>query len=113
MKKVEAIIRKSKFKVVKKALVEAGFEFFSYWLVRDKTEEKEKRMYRGVEYEPPASERILLTLIIKDEHLEQATSIIVKNGQTGHAGDGRIFVSSLEDALRIQTGEHGDEAVPY
>lgn len=113
MKKVEAIIRKSKFKVVKKALVESGFEFFSYWMVRDITEEKEKRIYRGVEYETPASERILLTLIIKDEHLDQATNIIVKNGQTGNAGDGRIFISTLEDAMRVQTGEHGDKAVPY
>lgn len=113
MKKIEAIIRKSKFKVVKKALVEAGFEFFSYWMVRDVTEEKEKRVYRGVEYEAPASERILVTLIVQDNHLDQATDIIVKNGRTGSAGDGRIFVYTLEDALRIQTGEHGDKAVTY
>lgn len=113
MKKIEAVIRKSKFKVVKKALLEAGFEFFSYWLVRDVTEEKEKRVYRGVEYETPASERILLALIVQDEHVNEATDAIVKNGQTGNAGDGRIFVSTLDDAMRIQTGEHGDKAVPY
>ena len=113
MKKVEAIIRKSKFKIVKKALIEAGFEYFSYCLVRDMAEEKEKRIYRGVEYESTAPERIFMTLVVQNSYLNQATKIIIDNGQTGNAGDGRIFVTALEDALRIQTGEHGDESIPY
>ena len=113
MKKIEAVIRKSKFKVVKKALVEAGFEFFSYWMVRDVTEEKEKRIYRGVEYETPANERIMMVLVVQDSHLKEATDTIIKNGTTRGAGDGRIFVSTIEDAMRIQTDDNEDIAVPY
>ena len=110
MKKIEAVIRKSKFKLVKKALLEIGYEYFSYHLVRNHSEERETRMYRGVKYEPPAAEKIWLSISVNDEKVEEVIKIILENGRTGNVGDGNIFITDLVDVYRIRTGEHGDEA---
>jgi nitrogen regulatory protein P-II 1 len=110
MKKIEAVIRKSKFKLVKKALIENGYDNFSYYLVRNHSEEKETRMYRGVKYEPPSAEKIWLSISVNDEKVEELIKIILENGRTGHVGDGNIFITDLVDVYRIRTGEHGDEA---
>ena len=111
MKKVEAIIRKSKFKKVKRALTKEGFEYFTYFLVRSKLKETEKRMYRGVEYETPSAERISLTICVKDELLDKVVKTIVENGETGDVSDGRIFVTELVNAYKIQAGTQKDEAI--
>ena len=110
MKKIEAVVRKSKFKLVKKALLDAGYEHFSYFLVRNHSGEKETRMYRGVKYEPPASEKIWLSISVSDDKTDDLIKIIIENGQTGNVGDGYIYVTELSDVYRIRTGEHGDEA---
>ena len=109
MKKIEAIIRKSKFKEVKSALINAGFEYFTYWLARDRGKEKETRFYRGVEYQTPSAERIWLELVVKDKQQSDVVSIILNNGKTGDVGDGRIFVTNIESAHLIRTGDSGDE----
>lgn len=109
MKKVEAIIRKSKFKEVKKALLDANIEYFSYWLVRDKSKEKEKRFYRGVEYETPASERIWVTLMVADNKIGEVIELIRNAGRTGDVGDGRIFITDIVSAHLIRTDDEGDK----
>ena len=110
MKKIEAIIRKSKFREVKRALINLGVDNFSYWLVRNVGEATESRVYRGVEYETSALERIHLTLIAGN-NAKDVVQAIIDSGITGEAGDGRIFVSDISEAYRIVTEGGTDVAV--
>ncbi len=100
MKKIEAIIRKSKFRELKGALVRAGVENFTYNLVRNVGEATESRVYRGVEYEVSAVERIHLVLLA-DKKSDEIVKLIVDTGITGEAGDGRVFITELKDAFRL------------
>ncbi|MFA6831093.1 MAG: P-II family nitrogen regulator [Bacteroidaceae bacterium] len=108
MKKIEAIIRKTKFEDVKDALLEADIEWFSYYDVRGVGKSHEERMYRGVVYDTSALERTLISLVVRDKNVEVAIKAILKSSHTGEIGDGRIFVLPVEDAVRIRTGERGD-----
>ena len=108
MKKIEAIIRKSKFREVKKALVREGVDNFSYVLVRNVGEATETKVYRGVEYEVSAVERIHLTLIA-GSNADKIVKTIVDHGVTGEAGDGRIMISELSGAFRLITKNDNDE----
>lgn len=110
MKKIEAIIRKSKFREVKKALINSGVENFSYWLIRNVGEVTESRVYRGVEYETSALERIHLELVVSS-NVKDIVQTIVDAGITGEAGDGRIFVTELSAAYRMITKNGKDEAI--
>jgi nitrogen regulatory protein P-II 1 len=110
MKKIEAIIRKSKFREVKKTLIKLGVDNFSYWLVRNVGEGTESRVYRGVEYETSALERIHLTLIVGNNAKEVVQGII-NSGITGEAGDGRVFVSDVTEAYQIITENDTDKAI--
>ncbi len=109
MKKIEALIRKSKFRMVKNALTKAGIENFTYWLVRNVGEATEARVYRGVEYETSAVERIHLSLVVKGDG-NDIVKLITDAGLTGEAGDGRIFVSDISGAYRLVTKNDKDEA---
>ena len=113
MKKVEAIVRKSKFREVKKALLDEGYKYFTYWMVRDMGQDHETRIYRGVTYKTPADERIWLSMILNANAVDKVIGIILASGKTGDAGDGRIFITNLEDAYRIRTGERGDESINF
>jgi nitrogen regulatory protein P-II 1 len=113
MKKLEAIVRKSKFSEVKQALLKEGIEFFSYWMVRDMGKDYETRVYRGVEYKTPAAERIWLSIFLEDKDVDAIVQLIIKSGRTGDVGDGRIFITPIEDAYRIRTGVNGDEALNF
>lgn len=113
MRKIEAIIRRTKFKEVKNELKNAGFDFFSYWLVRDMSVENEKSNSGEDETETSASERILLTFVVEDKDMYNATQIIINSGTTGEAGDGRILVSDLRLAMRIHTDEGKDTTAFY
>ncbi len=113
MKKLEAIVRKSKFSEVKRALLKEGIEFFSYWMVRDMGKDYETRVYRGVEYKIPAAERIWLSIFLEDKDVDNIVQLIIKSGRTGDVGDGRIFITPIEDAYRIRTGVNGDEALNF
>jgi nitrogen regulatory protein P-II 1 len=108
MKKIEAIIRKSKFREVKKALIKSGVENFTYVLVRNVGEATERKVYRGVEYEVSAVERIHLTIIAPSK-AESIVKTIVENGLTGEAGDGRIMITELSSALKLITRSGMDE----
>jgi nitrogen regulatory protein P-II 1 len=108
MKKVEAIIRKTKFEEVKQALLEADIEWFSYYDVRGVGKTRQERIYRGVVYDTSYIERTMLTIVVRDVNVERTVDAILKTARTGEIGDGRIFVSSVNDSVRIRTGERGD-----
>ena len=107
MKKVEAIIRKSKFSSVKKALHEVGINFFSYWDVTGLGNEKEGHVYRGVSYSTSDIQRRYLSIVVNDDYEEVTINAILTAGSTGDVGDGKIFVSQIDEVYRIRTGEKG------
>lgn len=111
MKKIEAIIRKSRFEDVKQALLAADIEWFSYYDVRGIGKARHDRIYRGIVYDTSSISRILVSLVVRDKNVERAVSAILKAAQTGEIGDGRIFIIPIEDAIRIRTGERGDIAL--
>jgi nitrogen regulatory protein P-II 1 len=103
MKKIETIIRKSKFREVKEALHQVGVNFFSYWDVTGLGNEKEGHVYRGVSYS---------TSDIQRRYFEAVTiQAILKSAVTGDVGDGKIFVSEINECYRIRTGEKGGETL--
>ena len=106
MKKVEAIIRKSKFDDVKKALHAIEVNFFSYWDVTGVGNEKQGHVYRGISYSTSDIQRRILSIVISDEFLEPTINAILEAASTGNVGDGKIFVSDVQDAYRIRTGEN-------
>ncbi|MDR1336167.1 MAG: P-II family nitrogen regulator [Tannerella sp.] len=108
MKKVEAIIRKTKFDEVKEALLDADIEWFSYYDVRGVGKTRQERIYRGVVYDTSYIERTLLTIVVRDVNVERTVEAILKTAQSGEIGDGRIFISPVDDSVRIRTGERGD-----
>ncbi|MCD7973327.1 MAG: P-II family nitrogen regulator [Candidatus Azobacteroides sp.] len=108
MKKIEAIIRKTKFDDVKDALIAADIEWFSYSEVRGIGKDRQERIYRGVIYDTSSIERISLSIIVRDKNVEKAVKAISDSARTGEIGDGRIFISPVEDAISIRTGKRGD-----
>ena len=111
MKKIEAIIRKTKFKDVKEALLEADIEWFSYYDVRGIGKSRQARIYRGVMYDTSSIERILISIVVRDKNVEKTVKAIQKAAWAGEIGDGRIFIVPIEDAIRIRTAERGDIAL--
>ncbi|WP_159520108.1 P-II family nitrogen regulator [Sunxiuqinia indica] len=111
MKKIEAIIRKTKFDEVTDALHEAGIEFFSFWDVRGVGQTRQERAYRGVIYDTGTIERTILSIIVRDKNVEKTVLAIMKAGRSGEIGDGKIFISNIEESYRIRTGEFGDESL--
>ncbi|CAI8194417.1 MAG: P-II family nitrogen regulator [Flavobacteriaceae bacterium] len=111
MKKVEAIIRKSKFSEVKKALHEVGVNFFSYWDVTGLGNEQEGHVYRGVAYSTSDIQRRYLSIVVNDNFLDVTIQAILEAGATGEVGDGKIFVSDINEAYRIRTREKGGETL--
>ena len=107
MKKVEAIIRKSKFSSVKKALHEVGVNFFSYWDVTGLGNEKEGHVYRGVSYSTSDIQRRYLSIVVNEDYEEVTINAILEAASTGEVGDGKIFVSQVDEVYRIRTGEKG------
>ncbi|MCC8144134.1 MAG: P-II family nitrogen regulator [Tannerellaceae bacterium] len=111
MKKIEAIIRKTKFEDVKESLMEADIEWFSYYDVRGVGKARQERIYRGVIYDTSSIERILISIVVRDINVEKIVQAILRAAQTGEIGDGRIFIIPIEDSVRIRTGERGDIAL--
>lgn len=108
MKKIEAIIRKTKFEDVKDALLDVGIEWFSYSEVRGIGKSRQDRIYRGVMYGTDIIERLMLTIVVRNMNVDKTVQAILMAAQTGEVGDGRIFVSPIDDSYRIRTGEKGD-----
>lgn len=111
MKKIEAIIRRTKFDDVKDALLAADIEWFSYYEVRGVGKMREARIYRGVAYDTSSIERMLLSIVVRDKNVEKTVQAMTKAAYTGEIGDGRIFIIPVEDSIRIRTGERGDIAL--
>ena len=111
MKKIEAIIRKSKYRVVKEALHAVGVNFFSYWDVTGLGNEKEGHVYRGVSYSTSDIQRRYLSIVVNDDFAETTVNAIVSSARTGEVGDGKIFVSDIQECYRIRTGEKGGETL--
>jgi nitrogen regulatory protein P-II 1 len=111
MKKIEAIIRKSKYGAVKDALHNVGINFFSYWDVTGIGNEKEGHVYRGVSYSTSDIQRRYLSMVVNDEFESVAIEAILSVASTGEVGDGKIFVSDITKAYRIRTGENGGETL--
>ena len=111
MKKIEAIIRKSKFDEVKEALHQIEVNFFSYWDVTGVGNEKQGHVYRGVSYSTSDIQRRFLSIVVSDPFLERTVEAIIKASVTGAVGDGKIFVSDVIESYRIRTGEKGKNSL--
>ena len=112
MKKVEAIIKPFKLDEVKEALQEAGVQGITVLEAKGFGRQKgHTELYRGAEYVVDFLPKVKIEVVVADENLAATVDAIRKAAQTGRIGDGKIFVSSIEDAIRIRTGERGDAAV--
>ena len=112
MKKVEAIIKPFKLDEVKDKLNEIGVQGITVTEVKGFGRQKgHTELYRGAEYVVDFLPKIKMEIVIADAQVEEVTNTIVKASQTGRIGDGKIFITSLEDTIRIRTGERGEEAV--
>ncbi len=112
MKKIEAIVRHFKLEDVKNALVEKGISGMTITEVRGFGRQKgHTEMYRGTEYRVDFVPKVKVEVVVDDAKLQAAVNAIVKVAQTGQIGDGKIFVSNLEESVRIRTGETGSDAI--
>jgi nitrogen regulatory protein P-II 1 len=111
MKKIEAIIRKTKFEEVRKALHDADIDFLSWWDVKGQGTAKQGLIFRGVAYDINTIDRVYLSFVVRDINVEKSINVILKSGYTGESGDGRIFVETVEQSIRIRTGDRGDESL--
>ena len=112
MKKIEAIIKPFKLDEVKDALNQIGLKGITVLEAKGFGRQKgHTELYRGAEYVVDFLPKVKIELIIEDEMVEKAVEAIRASAYTGRIGDGKIFVSSIDDAIRIRTGERGDAAV--
>jgi nitrogen regulatory protein PII len=112
MKKIDAIIKPFKLEEVKDALSELGIEGMTVSEVKGFGRQKgHTEIYRGSEYTVDFLPKIKIELVIADNQVDAAVSAIIKAAKTGKIGDGKVFVSSVEQAIRIRTEEKGDSAV--
>ncbi len=113
MKKIEAIIRTSKFEDVKDALHKIDIDFLSYWDATGLGNElhKGERVYRGTVSDTQYIPRRVLNIVVRDVNLEKTINCILENARTGVVGDGKIFVWDINESYRIRTGESGDTSL--
>ena len=112
MKKIEAIVRHFKLEDVKNALVEKGISGMTITEVRGFGRQKgHTEMYRGTEYRVDFVPKVKVEVVCPDDLADKAIEAIRNAAQTGRIGDGKIFVYTIEQAIRIRTGEFGDEAL--
>jgi nitrogen regulatory protein P-II 1 len=112
MKKIEAIIKPFKLQEVKEALNELGIQGMTVTEVKGFGRQKgHTEIYRGNEYTIDFMPKVKIEMVLPDAQIEGAVEAIVKAGKTGKIGDGKVFVTPISEAVRIRTGERGDEAV--
>jgi nitrogen regulatory protein P-II 1 len=111
MKKIEAIIRKTKFEDVRKALHNADIDFLSWWDVKGQGTAKQGLIFRGVAYDVNTIARVYISFVVRDVNVEKSIDAILKTAYTGESGDGRIFISNIDQSVRIRTGDRGDESL--
>jgi nitrogen regulatory protein P-II 1 len=112
MIKIEAIIQPAKLDTVKEALIEAGIEGITILEARGHGRQKgHTEFYRGREYTVDLLPKVKMEMVIADDLKEKVIQAILGAARTGHIGDGKIFVSHVEDAIRIRNDERGDAAI--
>lgn len=112
MKKIEAIIKPFKLDEVRTALNEIGVQGMTVTEVKGFGRQKGiVEIYREAEYHIPFISKIKLEIVVSDDILEKAIATIIEKAQTGNIGDGKIFISSVNEVIRIRTGERGLEAI--
>jgi nitrogen regulatory protein P-II 1 len=111
MKKIEAIVRKSKFQDVREALHEADIDFLSWWDVKGQGDAKQGLVFRGIAYDINAIDRTFISFVVRNQNVEKSINAILKAAYTGESGDGRIFVYDVEQAIRIRTGDSGEDSL--
>jgi nitrogen regulatory protein P-II 1 len=112
MKKVEAIIKPFKLEDVKDALHEVGFEGMTVTEVKGFGRQKgHTEIYRGSEYVVDFLPKVKIELVVADDRVQSAVDAVVKAAKTGKIGDGKIFISPVESAIRIRTSEKDESAI--
>ena len=112
MKRIIAVIREERFELVKTALLTAGCEGMNVSTVKGRGRQVGiKESYRGSSYCIDLIPKTRVELIVNEDDLDDIINIIIDNARTGEVGDGKIFVSDVEEVIRIRTGERGNKAV--
>ena len=111
MKKIEAIVRKSKFEEVRAALHEADIDFLSWWEVKGQGTARQGLIFRGIAYDVNSVARIYISFVVRDINAEKSINAILEAAFTGESGDGRIFVSDIAQSIRIRTKDRGDQSL--
>lgn len=112
MKKIEAIIKPFKLDEVKEALHEIGLQGITVLEAKGFGRQKgHTELYRGAEYVVDFLPKVKIEIVVGDDMLERAVEAIQQAAQTGRIGDGKIFITPVEEAIRVRTGERGDDAI--
>jgi nitrogen regulatory protein P-II 1 len=112
MKKIQAIIRASKFENVKEALHEHGIDFFSFYEIKGCGHEKSDSLsYRGAVYDVGFIARMKIEILVTEEFVESAIEAITEAAKTGEKGDGLVYVASLDEVVNIRSGLKDNEAI--
>src|SRR5688572_601184 len=112
MKKIEAIIKPFKLDEVKEALQEVGLQGITITETKGFGRQKgHTELYRGAEYVVDFLPKIKLEIVVEDQLVDRTVEAIITAARTGRIGDGKIFISNVEDAIRIRTGERGKDAL--
>jgi len=112
MKLITAIIKPFKLQEVREALVDSGIEGLTITEVKGYGRQKgHTEMYRGAEYSVDTLPKIKLEILVDDENLQAVTDVVTKTANTGKIGDGKIFITTIDEVIRIRTGETGSDAI--
>ena len=112
MIKIEAIIQPAKLDIVKEALIEAGIEGITILEARGHGRQKgHTEFYRGREYTVDLLPKVKIELVVNDDQKEKTLQAIIGSARTGRIGDGKIFLSKIDDAIRIRNDERGESAI--
>jgi len=112
MKKIDAIIRPHKVDEVKSALIEAGIKGMTISEVRGIGRQKgQTEVYRGAEYQIDFIPKIKLEVVVAEDKLDAAITAIIDAAKTGQIGDGKLFISTIDEVIRVRTEERGDSAL--
>ncbi|MCX7643182.1 MAG: P-II family nitrogen regulator [Armatimonadetes bacterium] len=112
MKMVHAIIRPHKLHEVKAALAEIGISGMTVIDVRGYGRQKgHVERYRGAEYTVDLLAKVKLEIVVRDDQVDEVVDVIMKAARTGEIGDGKIFVTPVEEAIRVRTGDRGEDAI--
>ena len=112
MKKITAIVREDRFSMVKDALLEFGYPGMTVTEVKGHGHQKGiTEQWRGRTYKVDLLKKIQMEMVVMDKDVEEIVQCIVKEAKTGNIGDGKIFISPIENVVRIRTGESGEKAI--